>query len=204
MKISRKELGVFSFLLAFLIVLYLISGGYNLLERVDISINSAILYIHNDFFSLMAEVFALIFDSYSLLIVSAVISVILFFKKYKKEAVLFLSTMIVNSGVIYLLKEIVGRDRPLNGLVLESGFAFPSGHATTCVVFFGLLCYLTFRSNKSRNFKILTLLASSLLVLLIGFSRLYLNVHWFSDVLGGFLLGGFILFLGISVKEIFD
>ena len=205
MRLSGKETLALGFLFAFIIVLYLaFACNFNFLERLDLSVNSAMPSIQSEFFTLVAKAFAFIFDTLMMIIISAIIAVFLFIKKYRKKAIFFALTMLANAGAIYLLKEVIERARPLNSLVIETGSAFPSGHAATAVVFFGLLCYLTFKFAKTKSMKIWVYSISILMILLIGFSRIYLNVHWFSDVLGGILLGGFILMLGIVIKEIFD
>lgn len=192
------------FLFAFILIMsFVIADNYNFIEKLDLSVNQAMIGIQNSFLTGVAKAFALIFDTYSLLIISAVIVIFLFIRNYKKDAGFFAALMIADAGIIYVLKQAIARTRPLNSIISDSGFSFPSGHTTTAVVFFGLLCYLTLKSNKTKKFKTWIVVLSSLLVLLIGFSRIYANLHWFSDVLGGLLLGASILLFGISIKDIF-
>lgn len=189
------------FLALFILILTLVSGGFNFFERLDLSANQFMPEIQNNFLTAIFKIFSFVFDTISMIIISLIFVVILWIKKYKKESLFFGILMLVNAGFIYFLKEIVQRARPLNALIYDSGFAFPSGHLTTAIVFFGLLIYFVFESKKSKNFKIAFSLISVFLILLIGFSRIYLNVHWFSDVLGGFALGLFILFFGIFSEK---
>lgn len=192
-------------LFIFVIILGLVSNnGFNFLEKIDLSINQIMPEVQNSFFTEISKGISFIFDIYSMIVISFIVAVVLWLKRWKKEGVFFALIMIINAGFIYLIKEVVQRARPLNAIINETGFAFPSGHATTSVVFFGLLCYLTFKYAKTKSLKIWVYCISILMILLIGFSRIYLNIHWLSDVLGGFLLGGFILLIGIAIKEIFD
>jgi undecaprenyl-diphosphatase len=102
----------------------------------------------------------------------------------------------------YLGKLIIHRPRPQNVAVFDlSSFSFPSGHATLALAFYGFIAYFLFRQIKNWKYKILILAADIALILLIGFSRLYLCFHFLSDVIGGYLLGLLWLLIGISLAE---
>ena len=86
-----------------------------------------------------------------------------------------------------ILKEIVQRPRPEGiNLVVESGFSFPSGHSMVAMAFFGLLVWLVWHYEKNRTMRWLCCAGFSLVILCIGISRIYLGVHYASDVLAGF------------------
>jgi membrane-associated phospholipid phosphatase len=91
------------------------------------------------------------------------------------------------------LKVEVGRDRPEQALrdrhIHQVTKSYPSGHATSSVVAYGMLGFALLPIIRGRPRKLLFSAAMALLVLLIGSSRIYLRAHWFSDVAGGFLLG---------------
>lgn len=104
-----------------------------------------------------------------------------------------------------LLKVIIARPRPnINRLVSETGYSFPSGHSVTSMVFYGYLIYLVYKYINNKKIKIILMIFLGLLIPIIGFSRVYLGVHYTSDVIGGFLLGVvyLILFIDISNKYI--
>lgn len=87
------------------------------------------------------------------------------------------------------IKHIVRRPRPnVLRLVSESGYSFPSGHSMISVAFYGLVIYFVYKNinNKYLKWSLISLL--SLLILTIGFSRIYVGVHYFTDVVGGFFL----------------
>jgi len=96
-------------------------------------------------------------------------------------------------GVILELsiKILVHRLRPEHALIPITKYSFPSGHATMAIIFFSILSYSIVEHIKNKT-KILLTSITLILILLIGFSRIYLGVHWFSDVLGGLILGLFI------------
>ena len=86
-----------------------------------------------------------------------------------------------------VLKELVQRPRPENiSLVVETGFSFPSGHSMVAMAFFGLLVWLIWHYEKDRTMRYACCTGFSLIILLIGISRIYLGVHYASDVLAGF------------------
>lgn len=88
-----------------------------------------------------------------------------------------------------VLKELVQRPRPEHiNLVTETGFSFPSGHSMVAMAFFGLLVWLVWKYEKDRTMRFACCAGFSLVILLIGISRIYLGVHYASDVLAGFCI----------------
>jgi membrane-associated phospholipid phosphatase len=104
-----------------------------------------------------------------------------------------------------LLKFSFHRLRPLftNPIVIPIGFSFPSGHAMGSMAFYGLIAYLLMRNTRRVAERILITLIFLLIVELIGFSRIYLGVHYPSDVLGGYIAGLGWLAFTISAVDIF-
>ena len=117
-------------------------------------------------------------------------------KKIKISLVInLLGITIINN----LIKVIIARPRPeINKLVTETGYSFPSGHSITSMVFYGYLVYLTYKYINNKKIKIPLII---FLIPTIGLSRIYLGVHYASDVLCGFLLGIIYLILFISISK---
>lgn len=87
------------------------------------------------------------------------------------------------------IKHIVKRPRPnVLRLVSESGYSFPSGHSMISVAFYGLVIYFVYKNINNKYLKWVLISLLSLLILTIGFSRIYVGVHYFTDVVGGFFL----------------
>jgi len=114
------------------------------------------------------------------------------------------SSISINLILVYLLnviiKEIVARPRPeILRLVHETSYSFPSGHAMVATGFYGYLIYIAYKkiSKKSLRNTIMALL--SILILLIGISRIYLGVHYATDIIGGFVIGTVYLVIFIKI-----
>ena len=102
---------------------------------------------------------------------------------------------------VWFGKIIFHRARPAMGVYVESSFSFPSGHAAIAAVFYGLIIYILWRSVKSRKNKINILFTGLFVILGIGFSRIYLGVHYLSDVWAGYLVGALWVIIAISISE---
>ena len=126
----------------------------------------------------------------SVIFIIVIATIAIIFIRNKRIKLLLASNLIGITIINNLLKVIVARDRPnINRLVNENGYSFPSGHSITSMVFYGYLIYLIYRYVDNKNIKVSLIIFLSLLILMIGFSRIYLGVHYTSDVMGGFLLG---------------
>lgn len=100
-------------------------------------------------------------------------------------------------------KTFISRERPEDvAYYVVEHFSFPSGHATTAIALYGMLAYFLYRHYQTHAQRKLVLWLAAVLILVIGFSRIYLGVHFLSDVLAGFLLGALWLLVGISLVEV--
>lgn len=105
--------------------------------------------------------------------------------------------------LITLLKSIYHRQRPAHELLITPGYSFPSGHAFSSVVIYGLLGYVVWQCfSRHRWQRVLIVIVVVLLVLATGFARVYLGVHYPSDVVGGWIAGSAVLFGSIVLLEI--
>ena len=202
-KMKDKKLvlaSIISFLIFIFVLIEIFYGGF--LVNLDLKISFLVTKIQNPIFTGLAKAMDLIFDTKSLIVVFIIISVFLFCQNHKRKSIFFVLTMLANVILLYLIKGLVARARPLNPLVVNNDFSFPSGHAASSVVFFGLLAYFVFSKSKNKDLRFFIVLVSVFIILLIGFSRIYLNVHWFSDVIGGLTLGLFILALASFINKL--
>lgn len=113
----------------------------------------------------------------------------------------------INLAAVFLinriLKIVIARPRPeVLRLVLEDGYSFPSGHSMVSMGFYGFLIYLIHINIKNKRIKYPLILFLSLLIISIGISRIYLGVHYFTDVIGGFIIG--FVYLIIFIKYLYN
>jgi len=133
---------------------------------------------------------------------SILITGLLWFYRSKRESLLFLGGFVLTGLAIVLFKLITSRIRPNGASFLnETSGAFPSGHAALSFYFFGFVGYLLSRTANERSRSLLVFAGSLTLAGLIGISRIYLNVHWVSDVVAGFALAAAVLCLCIGILE---
>lgn len=135
-----------------------------------------------------------------------IVLIALFFLKKKKYIIPIIISSVFGEVFVYFMKIIAQRARPLtqNALITETDFSFPSGHAMIAITVYGFVLYFLIQACKERWQRIALVIVGGLLILSIGFSRLYLGVHWPTDILASYLLGGsWVCFLigGIEGKE---
>jgi membrane protein DedA with SNARE-associated domain/membrane-associated phospholipid phosphatase len=142
----------------------------------------------------------------SMIIFSILATIVFALKGRSIELTVWLVGLIGGQLLTFILKFSVARPRPFNDLlpsIMNSGYSFPSGHALAAIVLFGLLCYFVVLRPGTLVFRTGIITAAVIGMLLIGFSRLYLQLSFFSDVIGGFIAGILWLITCISVTELY-
>ncbi len=122
-------------------------------------------------------------------------------KTYRVYALGLATTLIGAGATGYALKVLVSRARP-SGLIpsiIETSSSFPSGHATAAMALYGFMAYLLCVLFPTKKPIVVT--SATLLIGSVGFSRLYLGVHFPSDVLAGYILGVLWILIGIAVVK---
>lgn len=136
------------------------------------------------------------------------IAIILFIIiKNKKIGATIISNLCIITILNQALKRILQRPRPENFRIInESGYSFPSGHSMVSMAFYGYLIYLIYKYVKNKYLKWALITVLGILIVSIGMSRIYLGVHYTSDVLAGFLISISYLIIYVSAvnKFIFE
>ena len=118
--------------------------------------------------------------------------------KHRMELILFGSVVIGTPIINQILKQFFHRARPdLHRLIEIGGYSFPSGHAINAFTVYGIITFLLWRHIPSRLGRTILILISSGFIFMIGKSRIYLGVHYPSDIIGGYFASGFWLSLAI-------
>ena len=136
------------------------------------------------------------------LIILTVVLVILI--KNKKIGLSIFSNLVIITVLNQLLKRVLQRPRPTEYRIIEeTGYSFPSGHSMVSMAFYGYLIYLIYKYVKNKYIKWISIVLLSLLICSIGISRIFLGVHYTSDVLGGFFISISYLIIYVSAVNKF-
>lgn len=122
----------------------------------------------------------------------------LFVRKHRWYSIKIAAIALSSTAMMFLLKHLFSRQRPLIPLLKPAlGYSFPSGHSMMSFAFYGLLIYLVHKYVRNKLLRAIITILLIALIVMIGFSRIYLRVHYASDVLAGFSVG--IVWLVLSI-----
>jgi len=186
-----KIVGIFLLLLTFFLILFNLDSefikdfdeyAYNLMQTINTPITTElakiITFLSNPEFALFIIVLCVIFV------------------KNKNIRNLILTNAIIVTLINQIIKRIVARPRPDEWMLIEEmGFSFPSAHAMFSFAFYGLFLYFINKSNIEKKWKILSTILLVFLIMSIPITRIYLGVHYASDVVAGLCLSGVILII---------
>ena len=173
-----------------------------IINPLDELVESFIIGIRNDNITKIMINMTNLGSAYSLIVISILL---FFFIKNKKIPLSIIINLVTVFFTSQIFKFIFRRSRP-NGIFLvdASGYSYPSGHTMVSFAFYIYLLYLLCKKIDNKLVKILLTIFTTILLALIAFSRIYLGVHYLSDIIGGLLLGTtyIILFIRINDREV--
>ena len=172
------------FILLFLLILFSINSLW--LYNIEFSVFKSLEWLRTDNIIAIFK-FITDFGSTRLLILITILAIVMVRKPIHR--ILIGLNLPLVYGLNVLLKEIILRPRPDFRLFDQSGFSFPSGHAMVSFAVYGLFIYFIYKSKMDDVYKKISIGLISLLIFLIGFSRILFGVHYMSDVIAGFLIG---------------
>ncbi len=173
------------------------------LTQLDVRLVHLLYIFRSDILLTFFRGVTLLGDWRLILVCAAAATLILLYRRHKTFAVGLWTTIAASGLFITGAKLLFHRPRPL-GLIpamIEESYSFPSGHATLAAAFYGFLAYLYVRESSEWKKKVSAVFLAVIIVVGIDFSRLYLGVHYLSDVLAGNFVGLTTLLLSISVCE---
>lgn len=196
-KTNKKSIILFGVTLG-LFVLISVLVITNKIDYFDSLIHSFILDIRNDVLTSVLKIITNLAGASFLLALSVILLIVI---KNKKIPLYILVNLVCTSLINEIVKNIFMRSRPIGiNLIDETGFSFPSGHSMVALSFYGFIMYLVLNNNGNKLTKTLFSIGGTILILLIGFSRIYLGVHYLSDVIAGVLLS--MMYLTVFIKII--
>ena len=190
----RKILLIFSITILLLLIIFLL---HNNLSFIDESVYNVIIKLKSPFFTFFFK-FVTFYASIEWFIILSVF--IFLFNRNNKLKIVIPIYVFGIALITILMKNIFVRVRPIDLMIIEEiGYSFPSGHSSSSIAFYGLISYFIYKSNIKKYKKIISIGLLLLLSLLIGISRIYLGVHYPTDVLAGFMVGiiYFVIFIYI-------
>ncbi len=176
---------------------------FGILNILDNLVNQKIVLIYNPLLDSIIFFFVKITSVSYAIGFGTLIFLLLLILKRRNSSLIFLLGGGISLAVEYSLKIIVERARPENALIGINEFSFPSGHSTISAFLFLFLIYAFKEDIKNNSLKLLFIWICVLSFIFIGFTRIYINVHWLSDVLFGFALGISSFFLAKELAEFY-
>jgi undecaprenyl-diphosphatase len=181
----------------FFILAWLVISDLTLMDKI---ISDYIKEIRNPVFNLIF-IFLGNYLKIILIVFSLIIIFLMFIEGRRKESGILILVLLLGYFFEQSMKFIFSRVRASEQLVEEIGYSFPSGHSIFSIILFLMIIYFYKDKIKDKSARFIFILLNLLLIMFVGFSRIYINVHYFSDVLGGFLLGYFIVNVIIILME---
>lgn len=187
-RIIEKNYKWITILLCVIIVLMMLEDIFNSQQlTIDTVIyKNVILNLRSEPLTAIMKVITNLASAYTLIAITIASFV---FIKNKKIGKCITVNLVLSTLLNQILKYTVQRPRPEGYMIInENGYSFPSGHSMVSMAFYGLIIYLIWKKMKNVKLKYVLCGFLSILIPLIGFSRIYLGVHYASDVIGGFAI----------------
>ena len=184
-----------------ILLLIFLSLSILVITKNDIYLDKFIYDFVSKYINISVTPFIILVTQLASAIFVILITLLSFLVLKNKKCGMYISLNLILITLFQLiLKNIFTRNRPIDiNLIEENGYSFPSGHSLTSMAFYGLIIYLIYVSNVRKKYKIIFVAFFSFLILLIGISRIYLGVHYATDVLGGFTFSLMYLIVYISI-----
>ena len=195
---KKRNISTIILLIAFILILILVLTSH--IEYIDSKVyNTISKFITEKNTEWVKRITFL--GSATMLILITILSIIII--KNKKIGLFICANLIIITVINNIIKILVRRQRPPieNRLVVEKSFSFPSGHSMIGMAFYGFLVYLTYTNIENKKLRNLIIVILILLPILIGISRIYLGVHYFSDVISGLIFSIAYLFIFTQIID---
>lgn len=169
------------------------------LVKLDVIIQNLIVGLRIDSLTMALNAFTDLGDTKIMIFLTLAMVTLFFLRKSYIYSVGIALSIGIAEFISFMLKNAVNRHRPPEfiNLVHESTASFPSGHTIAAVAFYGFLAYFFYKNVGNKFWRNISILLCGIIILLAGFTRIYLGAHWPSDVIASYILGG--AWLGIII-----
>ena len=191
-------------IIAFLAIAIAVKSQSNFIVGLDNNVATFTEKIHSPALDGMILSLTKLGNTYETIFIFAIFALFLILKRKKYLFYVFTAVSILGVALNEIIKLLVERARPISHLLLENDFSFPSGHATISVIFLLSSIFLIAPNIKNRFLKIIFIIISSIVFSLVALSRIYLSVHFASDVIAGLLLGSVCFLLAKIITSKFS
>ncbi len=161
-------------------------------NHIDMKTINYIQGLEHPYITLVMKFFSFIGDTIQVIIISVIILLILYKVFHQRRELLLFSIVLLGSTLFnVLLKNFFQRERPtIYQMVIEENFSFPSGHSMAALSLYGIVSFLLWRHIPKQSGRMVLITISAVFILVIGISRIYLGVHFPSDIIGAYLVSG--------------
>ena len=176
-----------AFMIFVTLFILIITGN---IEKFDNTCYNLVIQFKSNTLTQIMKIITNIGGSIGVLSILIILSIILIIKKKEKYAIIILLNTVICAILNFLMKITIQRQRPTGFRIIEeSGYSFPSGHSSVNMAFYSLLIYYIYKIIRNKKIRSIVCGILGVLIFLIGISRIYLGVHYTSDVIAGFLFG---------------
>ncbi len=176
------------------------------IEQFDTTVIHVVQGLETPLLTTILKGFTWIGKGTSVAFIAVIVFLVLFFIYHNRREALLFGITIGGTGLLnLLLKLYFQRERPdIYRIMDANGFSFPSGHAMAAFSLYTIGAYLLWPHMKTMTSRLILVLLATFMILVIAVSRIYLGVHYPSDILGGFVASAFWLTLTILIFNFFD
>lgn len=171
--------------------------SFSYVDSLDSAITDAVFSLHTPILDTAFNFVTLMGNTSIVVFITALFTIWFWLNKKYRSAYLLLLVVTASTLSTHLLKLVFVRPRPDVLLNQLETFSFPSGHATAAIALYGVLAYIFSQLPKKTPRRCVALTVLLLLIVLVGFSRIYLGFHYLSDVIAGYAVGA--LWLAVSI-----
>lgn len=193
-----KKVGIVSAVTLALLILFFVLDKTNVFAFIA----KGVVNIHFSLGTTFFKLISFIHDFKFVVVVSAGLFIYNLVKKDFANLLRIAVAIFLLGALVFIFKKLFGVVRPeIMQLVPETSNSFPSGHSASALVMYGLI-YYSFIKNKFQQHENIYFTVATVMCVLTGFARIYLGVHWLPDILAGFLIGFYAIFIAnyIGVK----